>query len=167
MVDWDGCPPERWGDFCVVDGARSPDIYGMATRSREEWACLYDGRLPPALLPVAPYLVRLHIGSHFTRLFYAKGWGQAWGLVIRSNASLTAMRRHLRTLNYVSSSKHRKLLFRFYDPRVLRIFLPTCSVEQLDTLFGPIEAIVLEGKEDSQVLTYHRDEWVGKARGCP
>ena len=134
----------------------------MATRSREESACLYDGRLPLDLAQAAPYLVRLRKDSHFTRIFYTKGWGQSWGIVLRSDASLKALRRHLRTLNYVCSSEHGKLLFRFYDPRVLRIFLPTCSAEQLKAIFGPIEAIVLEGKEDSQVLMYQRDEWLAK-----
>ena len=33
------------------------------------------------------------------------------------------------------------LYFRFYDPRVLESFLPTCSEEQLDEFFGSLTAL--------------------------
>lgn len=156
-AQWDGCTPAQWGDFCVVDGARSPRIYEQATRAGEEWACLYEGRLPIELARTAPYLVRLHPNSHFTRRFYEEGWGNAWGIVIRSPTSLPATRRHLRTITYVRGSDRRKLLFRFYDPRVLRVFVPTCSRRQLAQLFGPLGAFVVEDEPSTQALTFVRD----------
>lgn len=163
-VEWDGCRPEQWGDFCVVDGARSREIHDAVHRAGEESVCLYDGQLPPVLAQAAPYLVRLHADSRFTQLFYTKGWGRAWGIVVRASSSLGAMRRHLRTLSYVKAPagragglETRKLLFRFYDPRVLRSFLPTCDRRQLELFFGPIGAIVLEDASSPDVLTFHRD----------
>ncbi|MEM9455119.1 MAG: DUF4123 domain-containing protein [Myxococcota bacterium] len=155
--DWGGCPPEQWGQYCVVDGARSSQIQPMATRAGEDWACLYDGRLPPVLARAAPYLVRLDANSRFTRMFYEEGWGNSWGIVLRCTTSLEATRRHLRTLNYVTSEDRRKLLFRFYDPRVLRAFLPTCSKAQLRKVFGPIEAFIAEDQPSQRVLTFQRD----------
>jgi hypothetical protein len=44
------------------------------------------------------------------------------------------------------------LYFRFYDPRVLRRFLPTCDAEQLRQLFGPIDAFVMEGDDPHQCI---------------
>ena len=38
-----------------------------------------------------------------------------------------------------------EVYFRFYDPRVLRVFLPTCSVRQKAELFGEIRSFLLEG----------------------
>lgn len=156
--DWEGCAPQQWGDYCVVDGARSPEIHDAASRAGEESACLYDGKLPFVLARAAPYIVKLHRNSHFTRLFYERGWGNAWGIVLRGPTSLAATRRHLRTLNYVQTVDRKKLLFRFYDPRVLRLFLPSCNRQQLELLFGPLGAFVMEDEQGSHVVTFGRDD---------
>ena len=44
------------------------------------------------------------------------------------------------------------MFFRFYDPRVLRTYLPTCTVAELRLIFGPVEAFLLEGEEDDELL---------------
>lgn len=36
------------------------------------------------------------------------------------------------------------MLFRFYDPRVLRLYLPSCTTEELDRVFGSVERFILE-----------------------
>jgi hypothetical protein len=38
------------------------------------------------------------------------------------------------------------MYFRFYDPRVLRIFLPTCDQDQLLTFFGRIRSFWTENE---------------------
>ncbi len=63
-----------------------------------------------------------------------------WGILLRSTAPLAAVRQHLRRFLVVGTHDGGELYFRFYDPRVLSVFLPTCSAEQLDIFFGPIEA---------------------------
>jgi len=38
------------------------------------------------------------------------------------------------------------LFFRFYDPRVMRGYLPTCSPKQLAEFFGPVDFYIAEGE---------------------
>ena len=38
------------------------------------------------------------------------------------------------------------LYFRYYDPRVLRVFLPTCTPAQLKHMFGPADAFLAENE---------------------
>lgn len=135
------------GDFAVVDCARNVRIYHAVANSRAESVCLYSGQLNPQLARVAPYLVRLERGSSFQRIFYGEGWNDAWGIVLRTSADLAALRRHLRTIAYARESQGPKLLFRYYDPRVLRAFLPTCDEAQLGQVFGPIDAFVFDGTQ--------------------
>jgi hypothetical protein len=40
-----------------------------------------------------------------------------------------------------------QLYFRFYDPRVLRVFLPTCDRQQLSDFFGPVDYFVCEDED--------------------
>jgi hypothetical protein len=46
-----------------------------------------------------------------------------------------------------------RVYFRFYDPRVLRDFLPTCNMRQAPEMFGGIGSFWLEG-ERGEVLRF-------------
>jgi hypothetical protein len=47
-----------------------------------------------------------------------------------------------------------KRFFRYYDPRVLRNFLPTCDAAQLREMFGPVDRFDLEAPDSSSLLRY-------------
>ena len=38
----------------------------------------------------------------------------------------------------------RTVLFRYYDPRVLRSFLPACNAAELHQFFGPVQSFIVE-----------------------
>ncbi len=105
---------------------------------------------------VAPYLVRLTKGSQDTRRLVDAAWGNAWGVFLQSKADLEPLRRHLRLFLSVLTEKKKKLLFRFYDPRVLRPYLPSCTEQELQTFFGPIDAYVLEGEDPDEAVVHAR-----------
>jgi hypothetical protein len=48
------------------------------------------------------------------------------------------------------------LYFRYYDPRVLRVYLPTCNESELGAVFGPIEFFLLE-HEDPEFVSRFRN----------
>ena len=50
------------------------------------------------------------------------------------------------------------MLFRYYDPRVLRAFLPTCTRDELRTVFGGIECFWIEGEEPGVMLNAGFDQ---------
>ena len=54
--------------------------------------------------------------------------------------------RHFRQFLRVRDEAGREFFFRFYDPRVLRVYLPTCNSEELRTFFGPVELFSMEGE---------------------
>lgn len=139
--------------YAVLDGASVP---GLLERLdvQSEYVCLYRGELAPDMAEVAPYLVRLEPETEFTDWVIEKGWGNHWGIFAASRADLRAMRRHLRTLLTVYDPQGKPLYFRFYDPRVLRVYLPTCNAEELATVFGPVERYVMEGEEKGQVQQF-------------
>ncbi len=131
--------------YALVDGARSPRVFPLVRDSQLPNACLYDGRLIPRLAAAAPYLVRLELEAPFVADLIAHGWTNAWGLFLESRAPLDELRAHLRTLLRVRDPSGQVLLFRFYDPRVLRLYAPTCNRDEAQQLFGPISQFLLEG----------------------
>jgi hypothetical protein len=44
--------------------------------------------------------------------------------------------------------------FRFYDPRVLRAFLPTCAPDEAAEFFGPVRLFIAEDSEADRAVTF-------------
>lgn len=142
--------------YVILDGARDKRIYPNVLLSEARYACLYRGRLPEALERAAPYLVELQPDSAFTTWLFKFGWGHSWGVFLRSSASLDTLRRHFRRFLRVRDHRGRRLLFRYYDPRVLRVYLPTCTAAELAYVFGPVARFYLDTTEATVIQTFDR-----------
>ena len=148
-----------WSKLCVVlDCARDERIFAAVERSHLPKSCLYAGRIPWVLQRAAPHLVVLEQNDPFTRYVLEEGWGNAWGIYFRTDVPMVDVRHHLRKILRVQDEDGRKLIFRWYDPRVLRMYLPTCHTDELRTVFGPIEGFYCEAQESSMLLHYQFDE---------
>ncbi len=140
--------------YAIFDGARHPDVTPLVAASKLPARCLYVGDLDPALVRVAPHLVRLSRSDRRSRELVERGWGHAWGIYLRAPVAMEALHRHLRRFLRVRDERGRSMLFRYYDPRVFRAYLPTCLAAEIDYVFGPIERYVMEGAESDQVLEF-------------
>lgn len=140
--------------YAVLDGAQIPNLLAKLHEQRPDYECLYRGELAPDIAEVAPYLVQLEFASQFTNWLLEHGWGHNWGIFATSTDNLRAMRRHFRTFLIVHDEEGKPLYFRFYDPRVLRVYLPTCNAEELTKMFGAIISYSLEGEESNTALRF-------------
>jgi hypothetical protein len=140
--------------YAVVDGASVPDLLDKLYGLLPEFACLERGELEPDVAEVAPYLVRLEADSEFARWLIGEGWGKHWCIYATSRDEMRALRRHFQSLFIVHDAEGTPLYFRFYDPRVLRRFLPTCSSEELARMFGPVALFLLEDGDLNTVLQF-------------
>jgi hypothetical protein len=149
----------RWSKVCaVLDCARDERIFTAVERCHLDKSCLYAGRIPWVLQRAAPHLVVLEPGDPFTHYLIDEGWGQSWGIYLRTDRPMMDVRRHLRSFLRVKDEAGKYLIFRWYDPRVLRIYLPTCLQPDLRAVFGPVEAYYCEGQEPSSAMEYRFDE---------
>lgn len=139
--------------FVVLDGARDERISWRIDAYADQKACLYEGALPRELVNAAPHVLHLFRDDRFCRRLFEEGWGQSWGVFIVAETSFASLRRHLRTFMVVRGPTGKRLVFRWYDPRVLRTYLPTCTAQELRTVFGPISAFLVEGRDPE---TAHR-----------
>jgi hypothetical protein len=140
--------------FAVLDGASIPKLLDTLHQFQPEYACLYRGELKPDMAHVAPYLVRLEPESEFTDWVIENGRGKHWGVFLRTASDLAAMRRHLRTLLVVHDADGKPMSFRYYDPRVLRVFLPTCNSDQLATFFGPVDSFLVDDESSDTLIRF-------------
>jgi hypothetical protein len=147
----------RMNVFVVLDGARDERIYGAVDGCKLEKRCLYTGTLPWQLQMTAPYLVQLERDNRFTSLLIDTGWGNSWGIFLRTETRFEELRRHLKGFLRVQDESGRRLLFRYYDPRVMREYLPTCWPRELATVFGPIDCYLMENEEAAGILEFRRE----------
>lgn len=136
---------ERARTFVILDGASVPDLPMKIYEMQPHVVCLYRGELEPDLAEVAPYLVELFPGTTFTDWLLTESTkGEHWGIFARSPFSLVELRKHFRKFLTVYDDAGKPLLFRYYDPRVLVKFLPTCDQEALEKMFGRVTDYLAE-----------------------
>jgi hypothetical protein len=133
--------------FAVVDASRGARPLQLLREAVDEHRSLYDGVKGEALANSAPYLVALRRDSGLLERLVREGWGARWGIYLSSALPTKDVRRHLRRFLLVEDDETgERCYFRFYDPRTLRIFLPTCTLRQRHDFFGEIACFLAEGK---------------------
>jgi len=138
--------PDAPGVFALLDAARDEQIYPALLKADCEWVCLYRGDAAVTMAEVAPYLVQLDPHARFTSWLLEKGWGNSWGLFLHTTVALERLQAHFRRLVMAQMPNGKMVYFRFYDPRVLSAYLPTCTEEEAARFFGPVERLIVENE---------------------
>lgn len=143
--------------YAILDGASVPDLPMRLFEMHPPNGCLYRGDLDADLAEVAPYLVHLVPGTRFTNWLLSEGWGRHWGIFVQSVYPLIELRKHFRKFLTVHDDAGNPMLFRYYDPRVLPKFLPTCQPEELEIIFGDkVSGFFAESDDAGELIRLQR-----------
>jgi hypothetical protein len=148
--------------FAVLDAAQDDKVRELLAAGPDEVRSLYDEPAAREWEAVAPYLVRFGPASPLLPRVVAAGWGKSWGIFLSSSEPFDAVRRQLRRFLFVLDGS-RRVYFRYYDPRVLRHFLPACTLAEYQSFFGPITDYLIEGREPRQVVRFRAGSTPGAA----
>lgn len=138
--------------FCLVDPGTHEMISTLLGAAPEPKESLYDGAADNVLSKFAPYVVQLRPDSALLHALVENGWGRGWVCFFTSEAPLEELGRHFRKFFMVQLEGGNEIYFRFYDPRVLRGFLPAGSAEELAAFFGPVVEWLIEAKNSAMML---------------
>jgi hypothetical protein len=140
--------------YGVVDAAQDVDFaldaerrFGLPMRM------LFKGEAAQYMREVAPYLIPIPLDSEYLDA-WAKRWGRNVGILLTSAADPNTVLRHLREIFVVKDEAGQEYFFRFYDPRVLRPYLPVCTAEEIRQFLGPIRVLLVEGSETGSLLRF-------------
>lgn len=112
---------------------------------------------------VAPYLVPIEFRSRYPYRnseyldLWAERLGSSAGILLLSEVHPARLAIHLRGLFRATDDEGHKYYFRFYDPRVLRLYLPTCTPAEAVEFFGPVRRFLVEGKGSGRMISYRPD----------
>jgi len=137
-----------------MDAASLGSLMESAKKRFSVCHCLYTGDSEKSLGRVAPYLCAVQSKADIRSWYLEQGCGRSWGVWVVSAAGFDDCWKHFRKFLIVKAEGGKDLYFRFYDPRVLNIFLPTCDRHQLEEFFGPVKAFIAEDGKSGQVFRY-------------
>ncbi len=141
--------------YLLFDAAKATEEkLNIAQEQTKIFISLYRGRSEENLAVVGPYLFPFPHSIEFSQFILQSGWGNAWGLFAFTKQTIEETNLHFRKFLLVKTEKGEELYFRFYDPRVLRIFLPTCDETQLKEFFGPIEKFICEDEDKEFAIEF-------------
>lgn len=143
--------------FAVLDAARGDEVVRALQTSVDEVDCLFDDGRRETRADGAPYAVRFRPESHLLDRLFAAGHGRSWGIFAAFGGSLAELCAHLRRFLMVTRAEDEQpLYFRFYDPRVLRAFLPVATPRQVSLFFGDIQRLYAETEPPGRLARFER-----------
>jgi len=145
-------------NYYLLDSACIFDALDRAMKLQPDFLNLFNEKSEQQLNSVAPYLFSYQNNSLFAKWVFENGWGNSWGVLFNAVLPKSNLQKHFRKLLLITTEKGEELYFRFYDPRVLKIFLPTCDQNQILEFFGPIESFICEGEtKDEAIRFWHQN----------
>ena len=145
LRDHAGGDPDSGNLYAIVDAARDRRVRLLLAAAAERWQSLYQGSQAMTLAAAAPYLVALGPNSELLLELVAEGWGASWGIYFVSTQPFARAWRSARRLITIRvEGADERAYFRFYDPRVMRSFLPLATPRQRTSVFNALGRILLE-----------------------
>ncbi|MFO0802940.1 MAG: DUF4123 domain-containing protein [Gemmataceae bacterium] len=138
----------------VLDAARNPAILPLIQKCGLVFESLYDGEKGAEIAAFGPWLVEIPRGGPFLDALVNEGWGDSWGVFLNCHSPFVEIRKQLRRHLLATLPDGREVYFRYYDPRVLRTYLQTCTPTELGGFFGPITQFFAESGDESSLLVY-------------
>lgn len=134
--------------YLLLDGAQIDNVMTQLYQLEDSPAFhqLYQGTCYEELADLGPLLIRLRPGGRLEQHF-AEHWQAKAGLWLESDACESELVEHLRSLVHVGVSSDTTVLLRFYDPRIMRHWLPDLAADERDRLMGPVSSIRLPATE--------------------
>jgi len=149
--------------YAILDAASKPEIPKQLWRFNAEYTSLYKDEPEEKYDDVAPYLVNLSGDGGkpgaLMEWVFEECWGGGNAIFFEANADSHSLLAHFQRFTLVVNEAGKGMLFRFYDPRVLRVYLPTCTPEELKYIFGPdIHAFFMENEDGGPVSVFSPKE---------
>lgn len=139
--------------YAIVDGSRQPMVIPAALDAySSNFRCLYSGNALAEFGDNAAWVVELKLGESTLNWLVTHGLNRRWAIFATSQLEISAFIRHLKKFTVTVGPDGRTLFFRFYDPHVLRQYLPVFDERQTQLLFSGVGDLFLEDTSGRNAL---------------
>jgi hypothetical protein len=136
--------------YALLDACDEPSVPKRCAKAGEARAVsLYRGEKAKEYAHLAPYIAQIDPSD--LEWIQKKLWAAPWGYFVLTRADLTSLRSHFRRYLTVKLPNGSKVLFRFYDPRVVRTYLESSDAATTRQFFGPVQGLGISGAKSDEV----------------
>lgn len=152
--------------YLLLDSNQIPDLYARLFQSAPKAIphSLYLTTRYADLAHIGPVLVAVEPQSALANTF-TEEWQARFGIWLESEADEVELIAHLRSLIHVQLEGDVSAFFRFYDPRITRLWLGDLSDAERDRLMGPVRLIRLA--DDFFIQQKNPDQACGQYAATP
>jgi hypothetical protein len=144
--------------YGIVDSARNEDVFRYLITGGTRYKSLFEGTMDEQSYGVSGFLVECKKESPLFKWMTTEAWGDSCCIFFTSKASFDDLFRHFQKFNRVYLEGDEVVLFRYYDPRVLKTYLPTCTKAEIDLFFGQIENFYTENKNPEIMSVFKKNK---------
>ena len=145
--------------LALVDGAQAVELAFMARLMGYPVYTLFSGDMAEAVAHAGPHLVVVNRPLPFLEK-WVETIGHNAGILLQTKAEFDVLYAHLREIFVVTDEEGQEYFFRYYDPRVIRTFLPTCKAGELKEFFGVVDRWIVEDKDGTNYQIWRRGKEV-------
>lgn len=129
--------------YAVIDLAAAPDLSKIVMgRLSQDAQPLFAPTLDVDILSVGPWITNVARIPELEPAIDAQYSSAPWGYFVETTVDIVSLRRAFRRYNYVKiPDREAPVLFRYWDPRVMRSFLSVATKEQFTVLFEFIDRL--------------------------
>lgn len=133
--------------YGIVDSARNDEVFRYLVTGDVRYKSLFEDTMDVQSYGVSGFFVECKKESPLFQWLTTDAWGDNTCIFFTSKASFDELFGHFQKFNRVYLEGDDIVLFRYYDPRVLRTYLPTCNRNEIEAFFGKIESFFTESDE--------------------
>jgi len=135
--------------YAMIDACDAGAVpFKMRELGPERAACMYSGKAEEAYWDFAPYLATADAG--LLDWIVATLWKGPWGFFAVTETNLATVRTHFKRFTFATMPDGQQVYFRYYDPRILPVFLENADRAELSQFFGPVRTFIVAGKWPAQ-----------------
>jgi len=130
--------------YAILDACDEPCVPEKVRELGDRAVSLYRGAAEQDYVAIAPYLAI--VDEDLLSWIVNQLWAKPWGVLVVAPVDLASLRKHFRRFLIVEDPDGKQMYFRFYDPRVLPMYLATCLPSEVKEFFGPVHSFLVSGE---------------------
>jgi hypothetical protein len=134
--------------YAITDGADEPLLRTMIPQLGQLRACPVVAAGTPEQ-ELTPYVVA--VDPMLLDWLRRNVWSKPWGVFVLAESDLASLAQHFARFLLITLPDGENWFFRFYDPRLLQVFLPNCSAEELSAFCAPVRAFAIPSGEGGEI----------------
>ncbi|EGE4656931.1 DUF4123 domain-containing protein [Salmonella bongori serovar 40:z35:-] len=133
--------------YAIVDGAVEESLLDFLHQNNPPYCCLFPPPVQPDLIGISPYLLEVtqEVASWLTTK------ETPWGIYFYSYNKIHLLVQHFRNYLWANIPEQSKpVLFRFYDPRNIWVWVNALTPLELYKFIEPVTRIITEYQEEKR-----------------